>query len=98
MTSKYSDNTNMGGIVDRQDGCQNLQQDLDRLGRWVQEWLIEFNTEKSKVLHFGRSIQGRDFTVNDRGLGSVKEQRGLGVQVHSSLKVADMVVKAAFDT
>lgn len=60
---------------------------LDQQGKRAEEWLIKFNTYKCKVLHFGRSNQGRTFTVNDRSLDSVVEQRDLGVQVHSSLKV-----------
>lgn len=48
---------------------------------------MEFNTNKWKVLHFGTSNWGRIFTVNDRALGNVLEQRDLEVLVHSSLKV-----------
>ena len=62
---------------------------------------MEFNTEKFEVLHFGTSNKGRTYTVNGRPLGSVVEQRDLGVQVLGSLKVesqVDKVVKKAFGT
>lgn len=51
------------------------------------------------MLHFGRTILGRTYTVNGKELRSVKEQRDLGVQIHCPLKVVlqvDRVVKAAF--
>ena len=55
--------------------------------------------DKCEVMHFGRSNQGRTYSVDGRALGKVIEQRGLGVHVHSSLKVepqVDRVVKNAF--
>lgn len=45
-------------------------------------------TVKCKVLHFGKSRQSRAFPVNGRALGRVVQQWHLGVQTHSSLKVA----------
>jgi len=64
-------------------------------------WQMDFNTDKCEVLYFGKSNQGRTYTVNGRALGSVQEQRDLGVHVHSSLKAesqVDKVVKKAFST
>ena len=60
---------------------------------------MEFNFNKCEVMHFGRLNQGRTYSVNGRALVRVTEQRDLGVQVHSSLKVesqVDRVVKKAF--
>ena len=60
---------------------------------------VEFNLDKCEVMHYGRSNQGRTYSVNGRALGRVVEQRDLGVQIHSSLNMesqVDRVVKAAF--
>lgn len=54
----------MGSIVDSEDGYQNLQQDLDWLYRWAEEWLMEFHTDKCEVLYFGKSeYRGWDVTL-----------------------------------
>ena len=69
------------------------------MGPWADEWQMEFNLGKCKVMHFGRLNQGRTYSVNGRALGRITEQRDLGVHVHSSLKVesqVDRVVKKAF--
>ena len=61
------------------------------------EWQMEFNLGKCEVMRFGRSNQGRTYSVNGRILGRVIEQKDLGVQVHTSLKVEsqmDRMVKA----
>ena len=58
---------------------------------------MEFNLDKCEVMHFGRLNLGRTYSANGRALGRVLEQRDLGVQVHSSLKMesqVDRVVKA----
>ena len=65
---------------------------------------MEFNFDICEVMHFGRSNQGRTYSVNHRNrngraLGRFIEQRDLAVQVHSSLKVesqVDRMVKKAF--
>ena len=52
-------------------------------------------------MHFGKSNQGRTYALNGKALGSVEEQRNVGVEVYSLLKVAsqiDRVVKKAFST
>ena len=99
MVSKFADDIKIGGIVDSEEGYLGLQQDLDQLGQWADEWQMEFNLDKCEVMHFGRLNQGRTYSVNGRALGGVTEQRDLGIQVHSSLKVeaqVDRVVKKAF--
>ena len=91
MVRKFADDIKIGDL--------GLQWDLDQLGRWADEWQIEFNLDNCKVMHFGRSNQGRIYSVNGRVLGRVREQRDLGAQVHSCLKVesqVDRVVKKAF--
>ena len=86
MVSKFADDTKIGGIVDSEEGYLGLQWDLDQLGQW-DEWQMELNSDKCEVMHFGRLNQGRTYSINGRALGRVTEQRDLGVQVHSSLKV-----------
>jgi len=41
--------------VDSAEGYLGLQQDLDQLGQWSDEWQMEFNLDKCEVVHFGRS-------------------------------------------
>ncbi|MDZ1603208.1 reverse transcriptase family protein, partial [Klebsiella pneumoniae] len=92
--SKFADDTKIGGIVDTEEGCCGLQRDLDRLQSWAEKWQMEFNPEKCEVVHFGRTNKNAKYWVNGRVLGSVEEQRDLGVYVHRSLKVATQVDRA----
>lgn len=48
--SKLADDTKLGGVAGRPDGCTDIQKDLDRLKKWAEKNLMEFNKGKSKVL------------------------------------------------
>lgn len=43
------------------------------MGKWADEWQMEFNLDKCQVMHFGKLNQGRMYTVNGRALGNVVE-------------------------
>eukprot|EP00061_Rhincodon_typus_P009896 g33735.t1 len=68
---------------------------LDQIGKWAEEWQMEFNLDTCEVLHFRKTI------ANGKILGSVAEQRDLREHVFSSLKVESQVgriVKKVFGT
>ena len=73
MVRKFADDAKIGGIVDSEEGYLGLQLDLDQLGQQADEWQMEFNLDKCEVMHFGRSNQGRTYSVNGRALGRVIE-------------------------
>ena len=87
MVSKFVDDTKIGGIVDSEGGYLGLQQYLDQLDQWADEWQMEFNLDTCVVMHFSRLNQDRTDSINGRALGRVTEQRNVGVHVHSSLNV-----------
>eukprot|EP00061_Rhincodon_typus_P010066 g34065.t1 len=98
MVSKFADDTKIGGVVDSQEGYLREQRDFDQMGWWAEEWQMEFNLDKCKVLYFGKTNQGRTYTFNSDVLESVVEQGDLREQVHSSLKVDSQVDRIAKET
>eukprot|EP00061_Rhincodon_typus_P019014 g48444.t1 len=44
--SKFADDTTIGGVVDSQEGYLRVEQDLDQMGQWAEEWQMEFNFDR----------------------------------------------------
>ena len=66
---------------------------------WAEKWQMEFSLDKCEVMHLGRTNQMTEYRINGQLLKSVDEQRDLGIQIHTPLKVAaqvDRVVKKAY--
>ena len=82
---KFADDTKIFGEVSTSSQHQKLQQDLDSLFYWSQEWQMLFNIEKCTVMHFGRNNRQLNYTLDSRMLQKVHEEKYLGIVV-SALK------------
>ena len=74
---------------------QALQEDLKRLENWSRKWLLKFDENKCKVLHFGNNNPETVYTLNGNPLENSEEERDLGIQVHKSFKFSNHINKIA---
>ena len=57
----------------------NLQQDIDSLVKWSNEWQLPFNVSKCKSLHLGRSNPNHIYRIQNQIVDQVTEEKDLGV-------------------
>jgi hypothetical protein len=53
-TKLYADDTKVISINRCKDDSKLLQEDINTLVKWSEEWLIKFNESKCKVMYFGK--------------------------------------------
>ena len=90
-TTLYADDSKLIGPANTPSTRQSLQNDLNHMCSWVKRWLLEFNAEKCKVIHFGHSNPQQQYLMTQNPgchhiLEYVQEERDLGVIVDSQLK------------
>eukprot|EP00061_Rhincodon_typus_P009006 g32134.t1 len=55
LINKFADQTKIGGVVDSEEDCQRIQQNIEQLEAWAEKWQMEFNLDKCELMYFGRS-------------------------------------------
>ena len=78
-----------------------LQQDLDRVSNWCEEWKMELNINKCHVMHIGRKNNCSEYSIRNEQTGIVSDitetsrERDLGIIITPDLKWHDQVCSAA---
>ena len=72
-----------------------LQRDIDKLYLWSKDWLMEFNKDKCKTIHYGHGNQCIRYNIDETILNSTGKENDLGVIMSSDLKPSAQCVAAA---
>ena len=91
---KFADDTKIFSIIRTDEEADNLQKDLDTLLNWTNDWQMQFNVKKCKVMHLGKQKQNHQYHINGNQLESVKTEKDLGVTLSADLKVAQQCSNA----
>jgi len=95
MLIKFADDTKGLQEIKGDEDRAKLQAALDNMVRWAQDWGMEFNTAKCKIMHVGHNNPGYQYTMAGTVLEEVEEEKDVGVTVHRSLKPSRHCQKAA---
>ena len=90
---KFADDAKLFGPVSNTTEVERLRKDLLTLCEWTEDWMMMFNTEKSKVVHFGANNPRVAYSIENKVLDGSEEERDLGVIVQSNLKVSSQCAK-----
>ena len=70
-----------------------IQADLVKLTEWSSKWLLPFNTDKCKVLHYGKTNVNVPYTMNNNILSTGASIKDLGVTFVDNLSFDDHISK-----
>ena len=94
----YADDTKMFRQINDKSDTVALQNDLDKLVKWADEWQLHFNVNKCKVMHIGKSKETSCMTMSadsERShLAETQLEKDLGIWFSSDLKPSVHVAKA----
>jgi len=91
---KFADDTKIFGRVTSVDQHTQLQDDLNTLLQWSKDWQMLFNIDKCKVMHFGRNNLMMDYTLDNKSLKVVQEEKDLGIVISQDLKASAQCIQA----
>lgn len=93
----YADDTKIFRKVDEVVDREELQRDLDRLGKWTADWQLRFNVSKCRIMHIGAGNPGAGMTMTEGSTTSLLEEtrleKDLGVWFSYNLKPHEHVAR-----
>ena len=91
---KFADDTKVFGKVNQSVDSTAMQDDLNKLYNWSQDWQMTFNVDKCKVMHLGRNNPQSKYHMNNKVLQIIHEEKDLGVLISDDLKWSNHCVQA----
>ena len=85
-TSIFADDTKLCGKANTPADADKIQEDLDSISSWCQEWMLKFNIKKCHVLHYGKKNWQHMYHLNGTLITPVNEEKDLGVIISKDLK------------
>ena len=61
MLSKFAYDCKLAREVATEDNVNEVQEDVNTLGRWSDKWQMKFHPKKCKILHFGHNNKRSDY-------------------------------------
>ena len=85
----FADDTKIYSTIENKDKYDNLQLCINKLVKWTETWLLNFNSDKCKVLHIGKNNPHYEYHINQAGvvgkLDCTIAEKDLGVIVDPDL-------------
>ena len=93
--SKFADDTKIGKPVISEADRISLQQDLDKICKWSEDWSMPFNVDKCQLLQIGSLNKSFQYNMDGRQVKNAPYVKDLGVIVSKNLKFSQQCIEAA---
>ena len=85
----FADDTKIFRVIRNGQDYTALQNDLDVLHRWSQQWQLKFNVSKCKHLYFGPAHHNGPYYLNGILIDTVTSHSDLGILFDDQIKFHD---------
>jgi len=92
---KFADDTKLGKTVKDEKDQEEMQEALDKLCDWAEQWGMMFNVSKCKVMNMGHANPKYEYTMAGQKLETTTEERDIGVIISANMKPSAQCAKAA---
>ena len=92
---KFADDTKLFTKTKEIGDKKKLQDDIDKLVKWSEKWLMLFNFWKCKCLHAGPGNTGVNYEMGGTILSKTVKEKYLGVTMNANMKVSEQCRIAA---
>ena len=92
---KFADDTKVFRNVANDTDKQSLQDDLNKLVKWSEQWQMLLNFGKCKCIHIGHGNMDEEYKMRDAVLGRTTQEKELGVTFSADMKVSEQCGIAA---
>ena len=84
--SKFADDSKLGHPVPTASDGDELQEAINNLQNWADQWGMKFNTSKCHILHIGRNNAGKTYWMNGIQLPTTQKEKDVGITISDNLK------------
>ena len=92
---KFADYTQIFRKVTNDTDKQSLQDDLDKLVKWSEEWQMLLNFGKCKCIHIRHGNMDEEYIMGGAVLGRSTQEKDLGVAFSADMKISEQSGNAA---
>ena len=94
-----ADDTKTFQEIHKEEGLQAsdqkaLQERINYIADWADEWKMEINPSKSKIMHVGKENPGLPYFINGNEIAMVEVEKDIGFWISNDLSTATHVLKA----
>ena len=99
MVMLLADDTKCFQEIKKDERCHEedqacLQRRIDSIAQWAQDWKMEINPKKSKVMHIGKENPRLSYSMNGSLIETVTVEKDIGFWITDDLSTSTHVNKA----
>ena len=79
----------VGNRICSDQDSEDLQKCIDNMLVWSNDWDMNFNVKKCKVMHIGLRNPGHSYSMNGLPLETVTSEKDIGITITSNLKPSE---------